>query len=294
MVGLHDGRGRGFALLLAAGSKAFGSVMVWAARFEIFDLTLMVDPDAGPGDHARRATALSVSPLVMAVDGTGLIGVDPAPSRAIVGEAPRGVDAGSEILRAAGLDVVIDDGEVIGEYLGLEVARVLPSDDGGDVQVGVGAVDREANRVLYGDATPADVLSRVVSEVAVHRRPGVEFHPLGRMARERWLMCSLVDDPMCLGLGPLARLPATEPRRGLRSDVSVGALAQTPDGPVLVVTTAGGDVGLIGAAADLVDREKPVAMVAVSIPSALKPIRRVLDLFDVPVDYPDVKAPWLA
>ncbi len=279
---------------MKAGPLAFGAAMVWAARFGVRELTLMVDPDAGPGDHARRGGALCASPVVMAVDGARLVEVGPAPAPIPGWETPSGVDAGIEVLRSVGLEVVIDDGTVFGEYLGLELARIVPSADGGEVQVGVGKVDREVNRVLHGGSTVEDVLSRVVAEVAIHRRPGTEFHPLGRMARERWLMCSLVDDPTCLGLGPLARLPATEPRRGPRTNAPVGALARTPDGAVLVVTTVGADVGLIGVAADLVVREKPSVIVVVSVPSALKPIRHALDLFDVPVDYPDVKPPWLA
>lgn len=283
MVALHDGQGCGFALVVAAGPKAFGSVMIWAARFEVTDLTLMVDAGAGPGDHARRATAFGLPPTVMAVDGTRLVDAEPALSRATVTDPPAGVDAGTEALRSAGLDVVVDDGVVVGEYLGLEVARVVPSADGGEVRVGVGAVDQEANRALHAGSDQRELLVRVVADVAAHRRPGVPFHPLNRMARERWLMRSLIDDRSLVGVRSLVGLPATEPRRGLRTASPVGALADTPEGRVLVVATAETDVSLIGVAADLVVREEPVKVVVVSARPLLSQLSRVIDWMRVPV-----------
>lgn len=293
MVGIHNGSGRGYALILAAGPKAFGMAMVWAARFEISDLTLMVDPDAGPGDHARRAAAFAVPPTVMVVDGARLIDADPAPSRVFTVNAPDGVDTGVALLRSAGLDVVIDDGAVIGEYLGLEVARVISTDDGGDVQVGVGAIDREANRMLHGDATPEDVLRRVVSEVASHRRAGAEFHPLSRMARERWLMRTLIDDPALIDVAPLVELAATEPRRGLRNSAPVGALAEGPNGPVLVMATAGADVSVVGVAADLVIRETPARLIVVAESPLIPQLIEALDRLKVPVAVAEGPAPWM-
>jgi len=292
MVGVHDGRGRGCALILAAGPKAFGAVMVWAARFEISDLTLLVDPDAGPGDHARRAAAFAAPPAVMAVAGTSLTDVGPAPSRVVASELPSGVDVGVGVLRRAGLDVVVDDGVVIGEYLGLEVARVAPTDDGGDVQVGVGAVDREANRVLHGAATPEDVLGRVVAEVASHRRPGAEFHPIGQMARERWVLRSLIENPALVGLGSLTELAATEPRRGLRASAPAAALADDAEGAVLVISTAGADVSLIGVAADLVVRERPARVVVVAVPPLMPQLSSVLDRLRVSVSLGHGSVPW--
>ncbi len=288
IAALHDGLGRGIVLVLRAGPKAFGSAMVWAAKFEVADLTLMVDTEAGPGDHARRAAAFARPPVVMAVDGAQLVDVAPAPSRPNATVPPPGVDAGMAVLKAAGLDVIVDDGVVVGEYLGLEVARIVPSADGGEVRAGVGAVDQEANRALHGGSDQRELLARVLTEVAAHRRLGAVRHPLNCMARERWLMRTLINDPSLVALGSLVGLPATEPRRGLRVDGPVGATAETPDGMVLVVATTGTDLSLVGVVADLVVREAPNRLLVVSSSSLLVWAGHVLGDLGIAVDVKDV------
>ncbi len=294
MVGIHDGHGRGFVLVLEPGPKAFGLVLLWADRFELEDLTLMVDPTALPGDHARRATALAVSPVVLEVDGTDLVDIVAAPLPVTVVEADSSVANGVKMLRSADLDVVFDDGIVTGEYLGLEVARVVPTADGGELQAGVGAVDREANRVLHGGASPWDALVRVIAEVSTYRRPGESFHPLSQMARERWMLHSLIDDPSRVGIEALDAVSSVESRLGLRSAEPVAAVGETEGGRILVVAGAGTDVNLLGVTADLISREMPDRVVLVPCSALLPQLNRAAQRLSVPVSVVDVAPPWTA
>ena len=71
----------------------------------------------------------------------------------------------------ADVDVVVEHGELFGEVLGLEVARVVVDEDGTRFEVGVGRHDREAFAMLHGDLPTPEALARVVATVRQHRRP---------------------------------------------------------------------------------------------------------------------------
>lgn len=291
MVGVCNATGLGAALLLEPGQRSFGSAVLWASNAGVHELTLMVDPAAGPADQARRAETLAIQTHVYEVDGSQLVPARPAPTYSAV-SAPSHTDVGMAFLLDAGLDIITDHGVVIGEYLGLEVARMVPNSDGGEIQVGVGAVDREANRVLHGGTITAEVLSRVIAEVAMYRRPGGAFHPLGQMARERWMMHSLINDPSQVELREIARVESASARRGLRTDSSAAGIADADGHRVLVVTTVGVDVALIGAIADLISRDTPDRVVVVSSPPMMLPLSRSLDWLSVPVSIAEITPPW--
>ena len=114
--------------------------------------TSLVEADAGV--VARRAELFTTPPLVWEVDGTALRPADAAPPAAVPPAAPP-APALAELLVDADIEVVVEDGIVRGEVLGLEVARIVhgtttagtPIDEP-VLEVGVGHADRE----LTGDA----------------------------------------------------------------------------------------------------------------------------------------------
>ena len=290
-VGARYESGLRVALILEPGHAPFGSAIVWAAKSGPGELTLLVDRVADPGIQARRASALASRPSVYEVDGLNLVPARPSPPDPTIAD-PEGVEAGRDLLHDAQLDVVTDHGVVIGEYLGLEVALVLPSAEGGEVCVGVGAVDREANRVLHSGTPPRELLARVIAEVAAHRRPGGARHPLGQMARERWMMHSLIRDPSQIGLENIVGVEPASIRRGLRTGSPAAGIASTEGSTVLVVATVGIDVALIGALADLVIRERPDRVV-VATPAAMIPsLARSIEWLSVPVSVNEIEPPW--
>ena len=85
------------------------------------------------------------------VDGRELRPVDPAPTPA------RRPTPAAELLRPllvdAGLEVVVEDGILRAEIIGLEVARIVPADDEGDARLegGGSPLGREAFAMVDAD-----------------------------------------------------------------------------------------------------------------------------------------------
>jgi hypothetical protein len=153
--------------------------------------------------------------------------------------APDVQPAFSEVLEAHGVDPVIEDGRVIGEVLGLEVARVEATPDGPRLAVGVGANDRRARQELYPDQDPGAALDEVVAVVRAWRVAGALRHPANTLARDRWLRAAIVFRPQTVGAVRL-------------SPFGAGAVGETADGQRLVVVCSiGVDLDLVPAAADL-------------------------------------------
>jgi hypothetical protein len=153
------------------------------------------------------------------------------------------------LLVAAGCDVVVEHGEVGGEVLGLEVARVVVGDGFTAVQAGVGRHDREAFAMVHGDLPPADALEKVVAAAREHRRADLPDHPLHRLAAERWLREVVLAHPDVAGLDAgtaLERHEGPAPRPNVRDPWPAVAV-----GPgVVVVTSVGIDLDLVPYAAD--------------------------------------------
>ena len=64
---------------------------------------------------------------------------------------PSAAAAFADVLRAAGVEPVVEFGVLTGELLGLEVARVIVDGDGARLEVGVGSQDRAFHRDLEPD-----------------------------------------------------------------------------------------------------------------------------------------------
>lgn len=243
-----DGR-RGAVLAEDSPGRSLGPALAWATRHDIDELHLLVEDAAGV--LARRAAAFAAPPRVWWVQGRDLHPVEPeafppvpSPSEAALAYAAQ--------LESAGCDVVIEHGSVIGEVLGLEVARVVePADQAPRLEVGVGRHDREAFAVIHGDVPLDAALTSVVDTVRQNRRADAPAHALHRLAAERWLRRIVVADPTIAGAFRLAPAEGPMPRPNVKDPWPAVATGQDADGsPAVVVCSVGIDLDLVPYAAD--------------------------------------------
>ena len=268
---LVDGS-RAWLLLDADPVTAFGPALVWAQRHHVADVTLVVD-DPTAAVIARRAALFSSPPTVLRVEGTGMVPVEPAPTP-VHDDAPP-APALAELLVDADLEVVVEDGIVRGEVLGLEVARIVhgtttsgtPIDEP-VLEVGVGEADREMTALVHAGLPSADQLARVRDIVLEHRRPAAERHPLNQLAPERWLRAGLVRDPGRIGLKELRPAPPAVPRPNLRDAAVAIARGRDEAGKeVVVACSVGVQLDLVPAAADARAALAPTARLLLALPA---------------------------
>lgn len=176
-------------------------------------------------------------------------------------------------LEGAGVDVVVEQGIVRAEVLGLEVARLVrwPADVGGDdelhLEAGVGRFDRDAVAAARPDDPPAVALERAVHRVREHRYPGAPVHPLQVLARSRWLRADVLADPASVGAVELAAADMTTEAEGLKDLHPAAAVGRRGDGtPVVVVCSSGVDLALVPLAADTRELHDPDADLVVAVP----------------------------
>jgi hypothetical protein len=233
---------------------ALGPALVWADRRGVTDVHLIVERDAGV--IARRAELFDPAPTVWVVEGSGLAAAIADPPRGAPAAAPAPEQAA--MLVDADLEVLVEDGIVRGELLGLEVARIVHEQstagvplDGPLLEVGVGQADRELTSMLHGSMSPVDQLQRVREIVLDLRRVGAEPHPLNQLVPERWLRSRLVAEPGRIGLAHLRPVPAAVPRANLRDKGVAVAVGEDAAGVAVVVACSVGiDLDLVPAAAD--------------------------------------------
>lgn len=244
----------GWLLLAATPLAALGPALVWADRRGLTEVHLLVEADAAL--VARRAGCFRDPPTVWAVAGTALEPAVPAPPA--VAAVPAPAPELAELLVDADIEVVVEDGIVRGEVLGLEVARIVhgTTTSGTPIEepvleVGVGHADREMTALVHGNLPPVAQLARVIEIVRAQRRAGAEPHPLNQLAPERWLRATLVADPGRIGLAALRPAPPAVPRPNLRDPAVAVALGEDADGaPVVVACSVGVHLDLVPAAAD--------------------------------------------
>lgn len=225
-----------------------GSALALARRDGVNQVHVLVDGDAAL--VARLAAHFTDGPTCWHVADRALTPAVPRPPSPPP-PVEDGLDDLTAVLRAADCDVVVEHGVVTGEVMGLEVARVVSDHDGPRIEVGVGAQDREAFQMLYGDRPTADSLAQVVATVGQHRSPGAEPHPLNRLRAERWLRALVIRHPAAVGADRLDLLPPPEPRRGLSDEVPACAVGVDTEGSSIVVACSVGiDVDLVPQAAD--------------------------------------------
>lgn len=270
---------QGWVLLDERPAAALGRALVWADRDGIDELHVLVEGDDAAATLARRSTAFAPAPVVWQVDGRSVrraVAAAPPPP----GEPPAVARELVGLLVDAGVDVVVEHGEIRGEVLGLEVARIVVDHPGdqpdaahpGDratarIEVGVGRNDREAFAIIHGDVPTPDALRLVVDKVRRHRRVDAEAHPLGRMAAERWLRSIVIEAPATVGAARLLLAEATVARQSLQDVACAVAVGQGVDGRAVVVACSVGiDLDLIPAAADARLAHAPDARLVVVVP----------------------------
>ncbi|WP_420451077.1 hypothetical protein [Ilumatobacter sp.] len=300
-----------WVLIDGPAERRLGAALAWAVRHGASSLDVIAD--RGGGTIARRAQAFDFPVSVWFAQDRLLLPVVPEVVERVEPQL-RHLEY-VEAIQAAGATANVEHGVVTGEVRGLEVCRVVdepttgnlvdapegspgpdhdrpaPS-DGAHLEVGVGANDREAFRLVHGDEPAPAALARVVAAVTEHRSSATARHPLNRMAPERFLRWRAQLDPSSLGLRSLA--PAEPPvvRRSMKqAEPCVAHGVDHEGGRVLAVFSAGVDLDLAPFVADVLVAEgiahgaPPDADVVVVLPERdLVPITRdLLDLISRPV-----------
>jgi hypothetical protein len=277
-----------------------GRALVWAERERLGELHLIVDDVEAAGVLARRAGLFGRPPRVWQVEGRSLRPAEPVdPPPAL--EPPAIAREQVALLRGAGVEVVVERGEIRGEVLGLEVARVVVDD--GDatgeptarIEVGVGRHDREAFAMLHGEVPTAAALASVVDKVRRHRASDAEAHPLGRLAAERWLRSIVMADPGAVGARHLAPAEPTIARDGVKDVAPAVAFGDDADSrPLVVACSVGIDLDLVPAAADARQALHPEARLVVVVPErdAHPVTRRLVGALARPAELHPVPGDW--
>ena len=229
-------------VLIDDGSPArFGPALAWTRRSGVEELDVLVSGSPAAGVVARRAAAFASTPpiVVWQVDGDG---TSMSPAVAVVTDRSVGVVPDGQLLRDHGCEVVYEHGELRGEVLGLEVARVVD----GSVVVGVGRHDRYARSAMRADEEPGRALDEAVAAVRTWRRPGTARHPANTMRRSRWLRSVVCGAPDLVGAPWLEPVPPPLPLGDLTDDSAAPCV-----GPgLIVVCSVGVDLDVVPTAAD--------------------------------------------
>jgi hypothetical protein len=279
--------------------RAVGPALAWARQQGITTLHVLVDDRDAAGTVARRADLFALAPQVWSVDGRKLAPAAATPYPPTV-LPPEGIESLIVLLQESGADVAIEHGVVTGEWLGLEIARVIITAQGPRLEVGVGRNDREAFQLLHGDVPRIDALRSVVEAAAKHRRPYAEGHPLTRLVPERWLRAQLVAEPGIVGAEFLELVEPIAPRDSVKDVIPAAALGRDEAGhPLLVVCSVGVDLDVVPEAADLRLRhratmEEDGARLAVVVPErdALPATRALVEGLKVPGEVIAVPDDW--
>ena len=255
-----------WVLIDGTADRSLGAALAWSVRRSASELHVVAD--SGGGIIARRATAFTVPISVWFAQERTLLPVVPEPL-VPPPTVPMSHAELTPMIEAAGAVPFAEHGVLVGEVRGLEVCRVvdqpttgffadqvdgdLPAPPAGlQLEVGVGAADREAFQLLHGDLPTQEALTGVVRSVAAVRSDDAPQHPLNRIGRERFLRWKAENDPASLGLSTLVAAEPPMPRANLKDPTPCVAVGTRADGTtVRVVFSAGVDLDLIPYVADV-------------------------------------------
>jgi hypothetical protein len=287
-----------FLLTERAAPATLSSALLFARRRGAAGIVVFAD--IGGPMLARLAGYFSVPIEVRAVVGASSEPAVHEPLPVVI-PGPSGADELLDRLRGEGLEVVLEDGVWRAELRGLEVARVVrwPRETGGDgelhIEAGVGRFDRDASAAMHQGEDPLSTLRRAVDAVAAQRRAGAASHPLGLMARSRWLRAAAVDDPGLVGAAELTPVQTTFPATSVRETAPAAALGVDADGAaVLVVFATGAGLDLVPVAADTRALHDPGARLRLALPARdllptveelSRALRQPAEVLDVPTEW---------
>ena len=281
-IGFPNGAGivvDGAAWVLIDGDAAgsLGPSIAWAVRHDATSLHVIVETDTGA--LARRAAGFEMPISVWFAQERTLLPV-------IAEELPEPPLASDEhvamieTIERGGAEGFVSHGVVTGEVRGLEVCRVVDEptigrlaelgdfdltpqmtadwdEDHGDghsgviLEVGVGANDREAFRLLHGGVPTVEALSSVVESVRSHRSTDAPQHPLNRMARERFLLWQARHDPSLVDMVEVEPTEPPFPRPSMKEAAPSPAIGvDASGGRHLLVFTSGVDLDVVPYALD--------------------------------------------
>lgn len=255
-----------------------GAVLAVALRSDASEAHVVLDDAPTAAILARRAGLFRLPVSVWTTDGPSLVPTPAAPP-APETVPPPGAELYRPILQGAGLDPLVEGGALLGELLGLEVARVVVDDDGiARLEAGVGRFDREAGAMMRAGMPEADSVQAVIDQVRPLRRADAERHPMNQLVRERWLRSVLVADPSLVGAAELRPVGSAVPRRNLTEDGVASAVGVDLDGaPIVVSCSVGVHLDAVPSAADDRRSHAPDARLLVVVPALdAAPITREL------------------
>ena len=220
--------------------RSLGPALMWALRNNAKALKLFSSESAG--DLARIATHFDFVIEVFEFDAAGVACVA-MPKIVEKIEVSVADEMFAEFIKSAGADVVREHGVISGEVCGLEVCRVVRAADSGEsggageseLEIGVGAHDRETFKLLHGRTATIESLRKVIAEVAARRAVGAQVHPLNRLARERMLRHYVCQSPQLVGAKSLQVAQPPIVRTNLKDVVPCCAVGMSLTGAKMVV-----------------------------------------------------------
>jgi hypothetical protein len=300
---LNDG-GVAWVLVDGPAARSLGPALAWSIRHGATSLQLLVEHDTGL--LARRAQRLEFPVTVWYPQERVLLPVVPEPLARPAAPQPEHLELVA-VIEAAGATPNVEHGVVVGEVRGLEVCRVVDtptighfaelgdididpprgpsSTDGVLLEVGVGANDREAFRLLHGDIPTVEALAAVVEAVLDHRSSDAPQHPLNRLGQERALRWQLEQDPALIGMAEVTPTGPPQPRPNLKDPTPCVARAVDGQGRAsTVVCSVGVDVDLVGFVADVQEMSDAPIIVVLRARDAIPVARELLALLAAPVE----------
>jgi len=286
--------GRGWVLIENATERSLGGALLWAVRADLSSLELIVsstDLDIARA-LARKATNF-VRPIgVSTVVGARSEQVAPSPvSSSMVPETPPVL---ADLLAAEHCELVVEHGIARGEYLGLELARIVAVGEADlKLEVGVGRFDREMAAMMYAELDARASLATVAAEVRRRRVRGGERHPLMDLCRERWLRTEVVNHPELVGCDELQLVETTMDRPNLLDAHPAMAIERTGQAATLVCCTVGIDIDAVVMAADVAETNG-VSRIVVCSPTTLPlSVQAIGNWMAITPTFVEVAPPWV-
>jgi hypothetical protein len=260
--------GRLWVLLEDGASRRLGAVLALAHRRGADEVHVITADAAAAGVLARRSSLLVVPPRIWELQGAELVAARAAPPAVEVAPPPA-AERHRAALVDAGLEVLTEGGHLVGEVLGLEVARVVVDAAGSRIEAGVGRFDREVGAMMWAELSELDALGRATDLVRAHRQPTAARHPLNQLVPERWLRSVVIAHPELVGAAELHAVGGAVPRTGLRAEGVASALGVDAQGDALVVSCSTGvHLDLVPTAADDRLTHAPGARLVLVVPEA--------------------------
>lgn len=271
--------GAAWVLVDGDAARSLGGALAWAVRHQTSALSIVAEADTGL--LARRAERLAFPVSVWFAEDRTLL---PAVATPLVDPATPDPDHLElvQVIEAAGAVPNVEHGVVFGEVRGLEVCRVVDEPTVGHIsepgdapfdptmlpggvllEVGVGANDREAFRLLHGDIPTVEALAAVVDAVLAVRSPDAPQHPLNRLGQERYLRWQLEQEPARIRMALVEPAAPPQPRPNLKDPIPCVAIGVDGDGrSSTIVCSVGVDLDLVGFVADVqTASDRPVVVV---------------------------------